>query len=223
MAATDVLYQDDDICILRPDAKRGVLIHYLGFRTNICEDGLLTWNEARKRFTNIPTRDNFMDQNDFIKFRAPFTSNLTNFKTSYKAEPRALLGKDPERVIVIIRIDPAKSFVYSSEARTHLDKKAFLQSRIPFNEYIKRIDGFESRKLDANSDICSNIVTYESKIVKNTHKHLCFYPWIKYLPIQRNAEIIAHIPNIPPTWFVNCLVNRVRRPNNKTLKVQRQR
>lgn len=218
--ASDVVYQDDDICILRPNSKCGVFVYYAGFRENICDDGLLSWNEARKRFPDIPARPDYKDYNDIIKFRAPFTSNLKTFKSSFKVEPRELLGPNRNEVLVVLRIDPNKSYVYSSEARTHKDDKALHESRIPFNEYIKRIANRENIKPTKQTEICSNIVSYETKLVSSAEP--CTYPWIKYLPIERNAEIVAKLPMIPPAWFVSC-IRKKGRSNNKTLKVRRQR
>lgn len=223
--ASDVLFQDADICILHPDSRRGTLVYHASLQTNICNEGLLSYNEVRRRHPEkgfLP-RAAVLDNNNKIRFRAPFTSDLRSFKSAFKAEPKDLMGHFKPEVIVVIRIDPAATFVYSSEARTHRDEKGLKASRIPFTEYIKRI-GTEKPHLSHPEEICGNVYTYETKVI--TGSETCIYPWIKYLPVERNAEVVAKIPHIPPAWFVSCHKNSVAlrgggRRRNSTLKVQR--
>jgi hypothetical protein len=211
--ATDILYQDEDICILHPDSRRGTLVYYVSGHTNICNEGLLTYNEVRRRHPELGFRPRTTvgDSSNKIIFRAPFTADLRTFKTAFKAEPKEILGNQRPEIIVIIRIDPAATFVYSSEARTHNDEKGLKASRIPFNEYIRRIAKHKNPE-SYLEDVCGNVYTYESKIIRGAET--CIYPWIKYLPVQRNAEVVAKIPHIPPTWFVTCYTNSARTPKS---------
>lgn len=211
--ATDVLYQDEDICILHPDSPRGTLVYYVSGHTNICNEGLLSYNEVRRRHPELGFRPHEAVGNSSNKiiFRAPFTSDLRTFKTAFKADPKEIMGNQNPEIIVVIRIDIAHTFVYSSEARTHHDEKGLKASRIPFSEYIKRISVKKSA-MSPPEEICGNVYTYETKVV--TVADTCIYPWIKYLPIERNAEVVAKLPHIPAAWFVNCYTNR------RTLKVR---
>lgn len=206
---SDVLFQDKDICILKPDSKRGILLYHASTHTNICAEGLFTYNEVRKRHPELQLRERkataINKNNDLIKFRAPFTTDLENFVTMYGAEPRHLMGTDKPEVIVIIRVDPDKTFVYSSEARTHGDDETLMKSRLPMRSYLKRIASKATLKVEYPKEVCGNVLTYETKLVHTDET--CHYPWIKYLPIERNAEVVIERPHIPTNWFVACHKN----------------
>jgi hypothetical protein len=208
---SDVLFQDKDVCILKPDSNRGILIYHASTHTNICAEGLFTYNEVRRRHPELRLRDRkftpINKNNDVIKFRAPFKTDLTSFETMYGSEPRQLMGTDKPEVLVIIRVDPDKTFVYSSEARTHGDDETLMKSRIPLRSYLKRIDGKADLKVEYPKEMCGNVLTYETKLVHADET--CHYPWIKYLPIERNAEVVVERPHIPTNWFVACHKNAV--------------
>jgi hypothetical protein len=227
---SDVIYEDKDVCILQPNSSRGILLYHASTHTNICSEGLLTYNEVRKRHPELKMRDrkatDINKNNDVIKFRAPFTNDLTNFQTTYGSDPRQLMGTDKPEVIVIIRVDPDKTFVYSSEARSHGDDETLIKSRLPLRTYLKRITGKMQMKVDYPNEMCGNILTYETKVVHTDD--ICHYPWIKYLPIERNAEVIIDRPHIPTNWFVACHKNGAalkggRRPRSKRRRTIRRK
>ena len=71
--------------------------------------------------------------------------------------------------------------------------------------YLKRIAPKGTLKVEYPKEVCGNVLTYETKLVHADET--CHYPWIKYLPIERNAEVIIERPYIPTKWFVACHKN----------------
>lgn len=222
---SDILFQNKDICILHPDSNRGILVYHASMYTRICSEGLFSYNEVRKRHPELKLRDRkataINKNNDVIKFKAPFTSNTTNFETSYGSEPRQLMGTDKPEVLVMIRVDPDKTFVYSSEARIRGDDETLIKSRIPLRSYLKRIANKTNLKIDYPNEICGNILTYETKMVHS--EDTCHYPWIKYMPIERNAEIIVERSYIPTNWFVACHKNAAALKGGVRKRLRRRR
>lgn len=123
---TDVVYQDDNICILKPTSTRGIVVR-THIPANLCaqiwSDGL---KSAKKMYNDkgIVPRVGFLWDNVF--FRAPFhelnydgptDEDLLdpiydhNYEQAYDAYDKA---PDTQNFIYI-RIDPDHSFVYSSE------------------------------------------------------------------------------------------------------------
>ena len=107
---SEILYQNDLVCILKPNVKKGILVwtQYIqpSEMNNLCELELKTEKELKSK--SIP----------YIFFRAPYysrdidyTSVETEIKSSYGEEE---IGTEPK---VFIRVDPDKTFVFSSEIR----------------------------------------------------------------------------------------------------------
>lgn len=218
-SSSDVLFQDADICILRPDSKRGVLV-FTRTVPAACKDGLRSYAAQ-----GLPARRENADpdHDKLIYFRAPYRSDTSSFEASYGTSAKALSApsewNEEGTTIVVIRIDPEKTFVYSSDTRTWLRHEDVLKSRIPFTEYLKRIRGHAemppyNRKL--GYPVWSNIVTYQkeyrpsarkvtdrigSPVYRNARQH-----WVEGESVERDSEVVAKIPHIPPTWFVKCYV-----------------
>ncbi len=115
---SDILYQDDLVCILRPDVKKGIIVwtHYTqpAEMGSLCELGLKTGKQLQQEGINFDRSK----IHPYIFFRAPYysrdidyTSVETEIISSYGEKQ---IGIEPR---VFIRVDPDKTFVFSSEIR----------------------------------------------------------------------------------------------------------
>ena len=211
---TDILYQDKDICILNPSSKRGVLVfsRYNEQVTTICTDGLKTQAQLHKE--GIINKDVL---HSYSFFRAPYLANDIDY-TSIDTEILSSFGEDiapDKKNMVWIRVDPDKTYVYSSEIRARYRAPHYYGSQ----EYLDamQIEVNESRKLmhkylkilDSNSKILKedgkklnyNLHTSKGKLVPKTIK--TEYPYDHY-PINTNSEILVRMPNLTPNYFVKC-------------------
>jgi hypothetical protein len=214
--ADDVLFEDMDICILRPDSKRGVLIFTNAKTPAVCKEGLKT-HEALGR---APRKMTDPDHDKLIYFRAPYRPDVSSFEASYGNTVEAMAAPmfgGGGTTIVVLRIDPEKTFVYSSEARIKLPYAQFLQTRIPFTDYLKRIAGHaEMPYSNAKGEVVwGNILTYAKEYRPSMGGRMGFHTdpfrqpssatvWEEGTPVERMAEVVAKLPHIPPTWFVEC-------------------
>jgi hypothetical protein len=216
-AADDVLYEDENVCILDPKSKRGVVIFTESKNWNICEEGLLSYNELRKRHPELGLKDRAdhidPDHNDLIFFRAPYNSDTSTFESSYDGKSsEKMLVTYRQDTIVTIRVDPERSFVFSSEIRaaggSSEDRYVDLQSsRIKMTDYLKKIKGYSEMKSPNNSSIIvSDLITYDTFPMVDFNG-IEEYPLSK-IPIERNSEVVVKLPHIPPNWFVSCFTNR---------------
>jgi hypothetical protein len=113
----DILYQDDLVCILRPEVKKGILLftHFTqpkDVAVSLCKTGLKTGKKMNEEKINFGRAI----YHPYIFFRAPYYSNDIDY-TSVETEIKSLYGKLPDDSIAFIRVDPDKTYVFSSEIR----------------------------------------------------------------------------------------------------------
>ncbi|NBP65322.1 MAG: hypothetical protein EBU66_11780, partial [Bacteroidetes bacterium] len=120
----DILYQDADVCILKPNIKKGVLI-FTNYEQPadmppICEAGLKTGAQLKREGVDFGR----IMIHDYIFFRAPYLSNLIDYR-SIDTEIASSFGdgESSRSSRVWIRIDPENSNVYSSELRAKFSPK----------------------------------------------------------------------------------------------------
>ena len=205
---SDVLFRDRDVCILRPDSPRGVLI-FTGLNSkDICREGLYSHNELQRRKPEIGLRSRqHIDPNhdDLIFFRAPYTADTSTFESSYDGNTlqQMLISRG---AVAVIRVDPANTFVYSSEIRASAGATYdyLLASRIPMLEYLRRIDGHIRIGYTPGYMPVSNLIDYSKSLVP--YGALVSFPR-STIPVERNAEVVVRIPYLPREWIVECLVS----------------
>ena len=156
--ATDVLFEDEDVCVLRPDSPRGLVVFhkYLErFHDQITREGLVLGSGLRTGTRSI--------NHPFIFFRAPSRNSATGHNPrrptlldiSCNYEPCQIDLANP--FLFCIRIDPARTAVYSSEARVNYwgtDK--WRRSRVPMETYWNILDSNKS-----TTGLFYNVLTYE--------------------------------------------------------------
>ena len=211
----DILYQDSDVCILKPDVKKGVLIFSNITNTNIYNDGLKTGKQLEKE--GIDFGRSMI--HDYSFFRAPKMPGPI-IRDSVQSEITSLY--DPNLNLsskVWIRIDPKRTFVYSSEIRA----KFYPQFRFGTHEYLENLEQEVSKsrktmieyfqnlqensrildKVNANPDCiqkpCYNLFSSRVQMFHVNQQ----YPW-DVENIDINSEILVRVNNLTPNFFVKC-------------------
>jgi len=122
---SDIMYQDDLVCILRPEVKKGIIIytHYIQQpgMSSLCTLGLKTGKKLQEEGIDF-SRNKI---HPYIFFRAPYYSREINYSTpeteiiSSFGEEKNYFGKTQIEMenYVYIRVDPDRTFVFSSEIR----------------------------------------------------------------------------------------------------------
>jgi len=216
----DILFQDADVCILKPGVKKGVLIftHYTqpAAMPPLCEAGLKTGERLRSEGVNFGRS---MIHN-YIFFRAPYFSDPIDY-TSIDTEIASSFGITESAIHsrVWIRIDPEKSNVYSSEIRARFIP-AF---RFGTPDYIRAIETQVQRSkksmteylriLGENETVATEIEPgkkplynlFSSKAVSFPIAHRAMYPFDSH-NINKNSEVLVRVPHLTPNYFAKCAV-----------------
>ena len=193
----DILYQDDDVCILKPDVKKGILIFSVVYDKSIFEDGLKTGKQLKKE--GIDFGRSMIHNYSF--FRAPtFLRPTENSCSSLK---------------VWIRVDPKQTFVYSSEIRAKFSPRfAFgtpeylnsleqevRKSRKPMIEYLQILE--ENSLHISNTDSLKKPFyhLFSSRVQMFPNTFTPQYPW-DCENINTNSEVLVRVNNLTPNFFV---------------------
>lgn len=212
---SDIMYQDHLVCILKPEVKKGVIVwtHYT--QPKNCESlkviGLKTGDQLYREGINFG-RDVY---HPYIFFRAPYFSREIDY-SSVESEIFSSYGENQIDIEprIFIRVDPNKTFIFSSELRVINPSKIRL-SKKPMTDYFEIIN--------RNKDLCSsnkylkpiyNLVTSEIHKFEEYKKHkiICdiddfCYKESKYnifhdAPPNRNSEILVSIPHLTSDYFI---------------------
>lgn len=224
---SDIMYQDNLVCILRPEVKKGIIVwtHYtppVGMNS-LCNFGLKTGkklNEEGIYFGRTKIHP-------YIFFRAPYFSRVIDYTTVeteiVSSYGEGIIGTEPK---VFIRVDPDNTFVFSSELRD-LYPEDIEKSKKTLSDYLKIIYNnailYQSlmpvsvTKMEPAYDLLSSELVPVPVRVPVSHTRWGFdedyeyedyyselpYPLID-VPIQRNSEILVSIPHLTPEYFVLC-------------------
>jgi hypothetical protein len=210
----EVLFINDDVCILKPEVKKGILIfsNYRGNNSTICTTGLKTGEQLHIEGVEF-SRSIY---HPYIFFKAPYLKNIIDY-TSIDTEIESSFGESeiykPSRVW--IRIDPERTYVYSSEIRAvynpqlHFNSPKYLEakeneinnSRKLMTEYLEIINNNSQIKASKNFKILYNL--YSSEAIQFPYNIVPMYPY-NSKNINRNSEVLVRIPHLTPNYFVKC-------------------
>jgi hypothetical protein len=118
---SDIMYQDDLVCILRPDVKKGIIVwtHFTqpAEMSSLCELGLKTGEQLQREGVNFGRSK----IHPYMFFRAPYYSRDIDY-TSVESEIISSYGEGQLGIEsrVFIRVDPDRTFVFSSEIRAKI-------------------------------------------------------------------------------------------------------
>jgi hypothetical protein len=118
---SDIMYQDELVCILRPDVKKGIIV-FTNFKQptgtdSLCNLGLKTGKQLQKEGIDFDRSK----IHPYIFFRAPYYSRNIDY-TSVETEINSSYGEGQIGIKsrAFIRVDPDNTFVFSSEIRAKI-------------------------------------------------------------------------------------------------------
>jgi hypothetical protein len=209
---SDIMYQDDLVRILRPEVKKGIIVwtHFTqpAEMGSLCELGLKTGKQLQQEGINFGRSK----IHPYIFFRAPYysrdidyTSVETEIISSYGEKQ---LGIEPR---VFIRVDPDKTFVFSSEIRA-IRPEDIEKSKKKLTNYLRIIhENSEIYKTLFPLSITKKQAAYNlfsSELIPVSNNGISYtslrYPLVN-IPIERNSEILVSIPHLTPDYFVLCI------------------
>lgn len=205
---SDILYQDDLVCILRPDVKKGILI-WTSYdqpkdSDSLCTIGLKTGEQLQKEGINFGKKI----FHPYIFFRAPYVYSSKIDYSTLETEIFSSYGDDMKmNSKVFIRVDPDKTYTFSSEIRKYNDPYALQTSKKSLSEYLRIInENTELEKIQyqfpGKQELWYNLETSKALFLP-VKKRTYSYPYNKY-PIYRNSEILVSVPHLTSKYFVFC-------------------
>ena len=189
MSSSDILHQTDLVTILKPKCKKGILIwHHFSDDIPLKQikmEGL----KSGKYMAERGIKYGRSVKHPYIFFRAPYL--CPKKKINYKN-------------IMCIRVDPDKTYVFSSEIRplfsSDEQEKEINISKKTLTEYFQIIRKQEEIKNITGMKPLWNMFTGEMEYWPEKVK--CRYPWSSY-PINRMSEILVDLPFMKKHYFVN--------------------
>lgn len=157
---SDIMYQDDLVCILYPHIKKGIIV-YTNYTQppgtpSLCEIGLKTGQQLQKEGIDFGRRI----FHPYIFFKAPFYSTPIDYSTPEK-ELISSFGICNYKNKIFIRVDPDKTFTFSSEIRAkiwHEDPKyegILMKSKKTLSDYLRIIyNNSQIEKKEKKNDKC---------------------------------------------------------------------
>ena len=230
---TDIIYQDELVCILKPEIKKGIII-WSKYKQpikseSICESGL---KSGQKLSEENPEYNGIT--HPYIFFRAPYEYNEVDY-SNIKTEINSSYGynfceTDDYKDRVYIRVDPYKTYVFSSGIREKQellknaniasdfyrkkDKANFElnynhimeelnKSKKTLSEYLEIIKENKNKNVDINNTRY-NLYTSE-KLNKSIglYEEEDLYPETMY-SINKESEILVKLPELSKDYFILC-------------------
>ena len=202
----DIMYEDNLVCILKPDVKKGILI-FSNYEKpnnikNLREIGLKTAKKLRE--DNISFNRNLDVVHPYIFFRAPFYSPKTINYDSPENEFLQLYNFDIGDNMVVIRVDPDKTFVFSSEIRVEKPFDRDVQNELNMSK--KTLTEFLNIIKKNNEKQEANLTDQKMIQAYNLYtSELNYLPIINYpFSISNTCEILVQIDHLTPNYFVLC-------------------
>lgn len=136
-----IIFQNEDVCILKPDSEYGVPVFHWSLIPGICKNGLFSYNEFKRvhpelRLKTVKHKD--PDHFNHIYFRAPYSypkrNTFEDFFDGVSIEK--IISGNSYTSLSIIKVDPTKTYVYFSETRKVGEFYNIINSRILLLKYI---------------------------------------------------------------------------------------
>ena len=222
----DIMFQNKDVSILKPNIPKGILIssRYPADKYNILQEGLKSGAQLKKENKYCHTKTYY----NCIFFRAPYQKPKKLDYSSVELEILNLYSQDTNsRDIqndnvkklednfmdnrIFIRVDPNKTFVYSSELRDiftypelYQKKDYIINSRKTMIEYLNIIEENRIAMLASKSQLpYFNLLTSRIHFTNNFEaQFIKKLPYSPYL-INKCSEVLVELPILSPCHFVN--------------------
>jgi hypothetical protein len=200
----DIIYQDENVCILKPHVKKGIIVfsNYESNNFDISKVGLKSGLQLYKEGIDFGR----VVQHPYIFFRAPYYSLKKIDYSSIETEIASLYGNDQIHIknTAYIRVNPRNTFVYSSEIRVEYCNKltSYIDNsrkRLSSYLYIINQNKIMEDNIPLDRQIFYNLFSSEAcYFILDAHPHKPYND----LPINRNSEILVTNPHLTPDYFV---------------------
>jgi hypothetical protein len=205
----DIMYTDALVCILKPHVKKGIIVwtHFTqpAGMDSLCNLGLKTGKQLQREGIYFG-RSNI---HPYIFFRAPYHSRYIDY-TSVETEIRSSYGEEQigTEPRVFIRVDPDRTFVFSSEIRTKgewygKENVVLMNSKKTLSKYLQIINDNMKIKNDVKPDKTIWYNLFSSQAVLFPTRASPPLPFDNE-PIERMSEILVSKPHLTPDYFVLC-------------------
>lgn len=230
----DVLYQDDLVCILKPEVKKGIIIwtsyNQPSTMDSLCKLGLKTGKKLKEEGVDFG-RSVF---HPYIFFKAPYYSREIDYST-LETEISSSYGDNqiiPNRVY--IRVDPDRTFVFSSEIRARIptpyfhirdghliNSRELLEARMDL--FMKRTDEkfnhlyteYYNTEINKSKKLLSEYlgIIKENESLPGSMYDLYSSRKTAVIddtypfdssPIEESSEVLVSIPHLTKEYFVLC-------------------
>jgi len=204
----DVMYLDNLVCILKPGVKKGIIVwtHYTqpADAESVCVTGLKTGAQLAIEGIHFGREIN----HPYIFFRAPYYYCKNIDYSTPETEAISSYGHLKNVGKVFIRVDPNRTFVFSSEIRAEYCAS---EQSWPIECSKKRLTSY-LRVIDDNKAIEAHVPPNQKVLYDLiSSKASLFFKWqnpdskeYNPHPINRNSEILVAIPHLSPEFFVWC-------------------
>jgi hypothetical protein len=209
---SDIMYQDDLVCILKPNVKKGIIV-WTRFTQpagmdSLCNLGIKTGKQLQNEGIDFGRTK----IHPYSFFRAPYYSRDIDY-TSVETEINSSYGEGQIGVkqIAFIRVDPDKTFVFSSEIRDVFKHRVWYdKAENVINNSKKSLSKY--LEIIKNNMEIKKYVRSDQKIVYNLFSsQAVLFPIradpsepLDDEPIETNSEILVSIPHLTPDYFVLC-------------------
>lgn len=201
------MYKDSFVCILKPEVKKGIII-YSNFNQPQGMDslknlGLKTGKKLQEEGINFGRTK----IHPYIFFRAPQYSNNIDY-TTVETEIDSSYGKLTDIATkVFIRVDPNRTYTFSSEIRIHyydnnndITENVVNRSKMSLSDYLKIIN--DNKQIinnvnHTNEQILYNLFTSKAIILPKKYRYNEKF-YINFL----SREILVPIPHLTSNYFV---------------------
>ena len=222
---SDIMYEDDNVCILRPEVKKGILV-FTNFNKSddiedLCTLGLKSAEQLQKE--GVYFGRDVSVKHPYIFFRAPYYStecDYSSIDTEIESSFESLLTPTTGGRI-FIRVDPDKTFVYPSELRVICDNQRFSEekkytelnkAKKKMGDYLQMIEdvGDWTKKrivfwnLLTYSYVEPDTVLHTRLMSLHTRERELPYPYDITSPLK-NSEMLVQLPHLTPNYFVRCI------------------
>jgi hypothetical protein len=207
MPKSDILIETEFACILKPQAKKGVIIWH---RYGNAEDITTIRKEGLK--SGLYMSQEGIDfgrsvQHPYIFFRAPFLCpkkiNYKNYRTELKSLYGDIIGDKYYKYIKCIRVDPDKTYVFSSEIRAAFYGKEQIaeinKSKRTLTEYFQMIKTYKGYTCKNGMKPLWNLISGNMDYFPIRYQEQ--YPWNEY-PLNKMSEILVDLPYMKNHFFV---------------------
>jgi hypothetical protein len=208
---SDIMYQDELVCILQPEVKKGIIVYSRYVqpkdKDSLCKTGLKTGKKLQEEGINFGRRI----FHPYIFFKAPSYSREIDYSTP-ETEINSLFG-EVYNLMAYIRVDPDRTFVFSSEIRATLPDPSFDNEDGHLISAIEEIQSVNNniriKKMTRNDDRYKDLYNkYYNDELNKSKKTLTEY--LKIIKINENYKYTTY--DLYSSYKVNNSI--VRYPNN---------